>query len=64
VGDEVVRISTTVASFLRTITTPEIQAVVVKLQEPADDQCHLVISKTLHLLLYDRHQRRPDKRHL
>jgi hypothetical protein len=41
-----------------------IQAFVVKPREPADDQCQLVIPKTLHLLVYDRHQRRQDKRHL
>jgi hypothetical protein len=39
VGDEVVVVCTAIASLLRTITTPAIQAVVVKLQEPADDQC-------------------------
>jgi hypothetical protein len=64
VGDEVVEISTAIASFLQTITTPAIQAVVVKPRESADNQCQLVIPKTLHLLLYDRHQRRQGKRHL
>jgi hypothetical protein len=39
VGVEVVGISTAVASFLWTTTTPAIQAVAVKLREPADDQC-------------------------
>jgi hypothetical protein len=38
VGDKVVRISTVVASFLRTTTTLVIQAVVVKPREPTDDQ--------------------------
>jgi hypothetical protein len=64
VGDEVVRISTAVASFLRTTTTSAIQAVVVKPREPANDQRQLVVPKTLHLLLCDRHQRRQGKRHL
>jgi hypothetical protein len=30
----------------------------VKPREPADDQRQLVVPKTLHLLLCDRHQRR------
>jgi hypothetical protein len=37
VGDEVVRISIAVASFVWTTTTPAIQAVVVKPREPADN---------------------------
>jgi hypothetical protein len=59
-----VGISTAVASFLWTTTTSAIQAVIVKPRESADDQCQLVIPKTLHLLLCDRHQRRQGKRHL
>ena len=38
VGDKVVKVSTTKASILLT-TTSAIQAVVVKLREPVDDQC-------------------------
>jgi hypothetical protein len=38
VGNEVVGISTAVASFLRTTTTSAIQTVVVKPREPVDDQ--------------------------
>jgi hypothetical protein len=64
VGDEVVRISTVVASLLRTTTTPAIQVVVVKPREPTDDQHQLVVPKGLQLLLCDRHQRRQGKRHL
>jgi hypothetical protein len=64
VGDEVVGVSTAVASFLQTPTTPVIQAVVVKLREPTDDQRHLIISKGLQMLLYDRHQGRQGKQHL
>jgi hypothetical protein len=64
VGDEVVRVSTSVASILRTTTTPVIQAVVVKPREPADDQYQLVVPKGLQLLLCDRHQRRQDQRYL
>jgi hypothetical protein len=45
VGDEVVGVSTAVASFLWTSTTPAIQAVVVKPREPADDQCQLVVPR-------------------
>jgi hypothetical protein len=56
VGDEVVRVSTAVASFLQITTTPMIQAVVVKPREPADDQRQLVVPKGLQLLLYDRHK--------
>ena len=37
VGDEVVGVSTVVASFLQTPTTPVIQAVAVKPRKPADD---------------------------
>jgi hypothetical protein len=37
VGDEVVRVSTVVASFLQTITTSAIQAVVVKPRELTND---------------------------
>jgi hypothetical protein len=54
-GDEVVGVSTVIASFLQTLTTPVVQAVVVKPQKPADDQCQLVIPKSLQLLLCDRH---------
>jgi drug/metabolite transporter (DMT)-like permease len=64
VGDEVVGVSTTIASFLQTTTTLVIQAVIVKPQEPVDDQCQLVVPKGLQLLLYDRHQRRHSKQHL
>jgi hypothetical protein len=39
VGDEVVEISTPIASILQIITTPAIQAVVVKPRQPANDQC-------------------------
>ena len=39
VGDEVVGVSTAIASFLWTTTMPTIQVVVVKPREPADDQC-------------------------
>ena len=60
VGDEVVGISTAKASLVLT-TTPSIQAVVVKPRESAEDQSQLIILKCLHLLLYDRHQRRQRK---
>ena len=63
VGDEVVGISTAKASLVLT-TTPSIQAVVVKPRESAEDQSQLIILKCLHLLLYDRHERRQCKESL
>jgi hypothetical protein len=45
VGDEVIRVSIVVASFLQTPNTPVIQAVVVKPRKPANDQCQLTVPK-------------------
>ena len=64
VGNKVVGVSTAVASFLRTPSTSMVQAVVMKPRKPADDQCQLIVPKSLQLLLCDRHQRRQGKRHL
>jgi hypothetical protein len=64
VGYKVVRISTAIASFLRTTTMLMIQEVVVKPRKPTDDQHQLVVPKSLQLLLCDRHQRGQGKRHL
>jgi len=50
VGDEVVEAATSEASLLLT-TTPPVHAIVVKPQEPVDDQCQLIISKYLQLFL-------------
>jgi hypothetical protein len=47
VGDEVVGVSTAVASFLWTTITLAIQAVVMKPRELADDQWQLVVPKGL-----------------
>jgi hypothetical protein len=47
VGDEVVGVSTAIASFLWTTITLAIQAVVMKPRELADDQWQLVIPKGL-----------------
>jgi hypothetical protein len=50
VGDEVVRRAVVVASLLLT-TTPTILVVVVEPLEPVDDQCQIVVTKHLNLLL-------------
>ena len=53
VRDEVVRISTSIASLLRATTASAVQTVVVKPREPTDDECQLIIPKRLQLLLCD-----------
>ena len=61
VGNEVVRISIAIATILRTTTALVVHEVVVKSRESVDDQCQLIVPKCLHLLHYNRHQRRQGK---
>jgi hypothetical protein len=56
-GNEVVGIATIVA-FVLGPTTPPTHTVVVEPREPAGHNCQLLIAKALHLLLYNRQQRR------
>ena len=56
-GTEVVRATTAEAALLLT-SMPVVHAVVVEPREPVDDQRQLIIPKCLHLLLYNRNQRR------
>jgi hypothetical protein len=51
-SDEVVRVTTVVASILGP-TTPLIQVVVVEPREPTGHKRQLLVSKALHLLLYN-----------
>ena len=54
-SDEVVEVSTTIATILRTTTALAVHAVVVKPRELVDDQCQLIVPKCLHLHLCNRH---------